>query len=455
MKNVDKWILGKIIGQGGSGNVMECHLHDNSKKYAIKQLKEKKGGRKERFEIEIKTNLQAKDKEDIYKTMPMIDYDKTEYLWYVSEIGTPSISHIKEEKVNPLMILFFYKEFLKGIKELHDAKIFHRDIKADNILFYKDSFRIIDFGIASNEDLNLYHDLTQQYDKNQLGAKYTMAPEMRRIPNESDPLKADIYSLAKTLWSLITHKKTCFDGQYNKINHSLDKYFEIPIINIHLLDNILYKCTSDNIDDRMSINEIIEDIEYIIYINLIKKSAPFNKKILRCRESSNTIIKKHLDEIKCFDLLKLNNSYCATIEKLFNNGTFLYNQTNINNFKDKNIDFLLLKNNQIFIFNNYDDHKYISGMINIDEFTDIYIVNNKNIPFSIFIKRENIYILLMCTNIESHKSDFIFRDNLYYHVPEEYLIDVFSLIRFLKGDVKIRTSLLLQNSLYGNKYFFK
>lgn len=453
MKIEDKWIVGRSIGEGGSGYVRKCHLKDDSNTYAIKQLKEEKKGRKERFEIEIKTNLYVKDEENLYKTVPMIDYDKNEYRWYVSEIGIPSINYIKNKKIEPLTILFLYKEFLKGIEKLHDAKIFHRDIKADNILFYEDSFRIIDFGITSNNNLNLYHDLTQKYDKNQLGAKYTMAPEMRRNPTTADPLKADIYSLAKTLWSLITHDIKCFEGQYNKRNHSLDKYFNINIINLHLLDDIFYKCTSDNISDRMSIKEIIKNIEYILYLNLIKQDDHLHKQILQCRESSNTIIKKYLNEIGCFDLMKLNNSHCGIIAELVNNGAFLYNQTNIKEFKNKDIDYLCFKNNQVTIFNNEDKENLIYSIINIDEITEIYIINDNNIPFSVFIKREDIYILFMCTNIESHDSDFIFIDNSGYYIPEKYLIDVSSLILFLKGDIKVAWSLLLTNPLYYNKYF--
>lgn len=453
MKRVNQWIIGKNIGQGGSGHVKECYLNNDSNIYAIKQLKEEKKGRKERFEIEIKTNLHLQGKENFYKTIPMIDYDKNEYSWYVSEIGIPSITYIKNKNIGPLEILHLYKEFLEGIRNLHEAKIFHRDIKADNILFYQNSFRIIDFGITSNNNLDSTHDLTRKYDKNQLGAKYTMAPEMRRSPVEADPLKADIYSLAKTLWSLITLDEKCFDGQYNKKNHSLDEYFKIKIINIHLLNNILYKCTSDKISDRMSINEIIKDIEYILYINLFEKNDNLHKQILQCRESSNTIIKQYFNEIDHFELMKLNNSHCNMIVELVNNGTFLYSQTNINNFKNKDIDYLLFDENKITIINNEEKNNLIYSEVDIDKLTDIYIINDNNIPFSVFIKRKDIYILFMCTNIKSHGSDFIFTDNSNYYVPENYLNDVSLLIRFLKDDVEVSWSLLLTNPLYYNKFF--
>jgi serine/threonine protein kinase len=41
---------------------------------------------------------------------------------------------------------------LEGLEYLHDKKIFHRDLKAENILFAKGQIKIADFGIAKAMD---------------------------------------------------------------------------------------------------------------------------------------------------------------------------------------------------------------------------------------------------------------------------------------------------------------
>lgn len=433
MNVADKWIIGKNLGQGGSGDVKECSVDKNSKKYAIKQLRNQKSGRKERFEIEIKTNLDLKGKEDMYKTMPMIDYDQHKYSWYVSIIGEHSLNYIKNKKIEPLKILFLYKEFLKGIKELHKAKIFHRDIKADNILFYKDSFRIIDFGIASNDKLNLYHDITKSYDKNQLGAKFTMAPEMRRNPATADPLKADIYSLAKTLWSLITQDIQCFDGQYNTNNHSLYDYFKDfeSTHDLSTLDYILYKCTDDNPEKRSNIDEFIEVLDNITWSNSHSNNG-LGKNLYLSRTHSLENLNKYIPNFSHFNSVDLNTDFLYVICELVNSGTFIFTQNSFKNIKD--ISSMKIINNEHFIIG---DDKIFSDYLNIEYIENIFLVNESNIPFLIFIKMTNDYIILMCDNEKSN--DYLYmklymNKNLY--IPEFYLTDILSLKKYLYEEIK-------------------
>jgi hypothetical protein len=42
-----------------------------------------------------------------------------------------------------------------------------------------------------------------------------MAPEMKRESSNADLAKVDVYSLAKTLYILLTNNDKCFDGQYS------------------------------------------------------------------------------------------------------------------------------------------------------------------------------------------------------------------------------------------------
>lgn len=56
-----------------------------------------------------------------------------------------------------------------------------------------------------------------------MGAVFTISPEMKRNPKEADGKKADVFSLAKTLWMFLTKDEKGFDGVYDYLdtNHSL------------------------------------------------------------------------------------------------------------------------------------------------------------------------------------------------------------------------------------------
>lgn len=448
--NIGKWKIikkNKILGQGGSGNVSECYLDNPINRYAIKQLRYEKSGRKKRFEIEIETNLFSKDKEDFYKTMPMIDYDKDEYNWYVSEIGVPSLKYINDNNLNPFEILVLYSDFLKGIKELHKKNIYHRDIKPDNILFYRDSLRIIDFGIAYNKNINRYVDITEKYDNKQLGAKFTMAPEMRRNPSKANPLKADIYSLIKTLWILISGNIYCFDGQYNPKYHSLKKYFNnIHIIDIDIFDEMLFKCTSDIPEERIDIQYIINILEDFINLNIFDKNN-LRKINQQFKKNSLSYIRKKFPNFKDFSSLKLKNF--NLLSDLVNYDCFNYSQTNIKEFKNKNIDKIKIDGDIFYLINDDDDTFFNSKPIEIKDFiNNIVVINENHLPFSVFLYNQDNYILFMCHNTDSYTSDYIFSSDCDFFIPEKYLNDEEILLEYLKEKFKLTWAFALQHHIF-------
>lgn len=142
---------------------------------------------------------------------------------------------------------------------MHSKEISHRDIKPSNIYYYKDRFYFGDFGLAEFPD-NL-NDFTKS-DKG-LGAIFTIAPEMKRNPKEADGKKADVFSLAKTMWMFLFKDEKGFDGVYNHLDPShslryLDKYKQIHLVEI---DELLKDATDNNPDTRPTIREFKERIE--------------------------------------------------------------------------------------------------------------------------------------------------------------------------------------------------
>ncbi|TKJ83844.1 serine/threonine protein kinase [Paenibacillus sp. CFBP13512] len=244
-----EWILVSYINGGGNGAVWKAKKGDDFR--AIKLLKTLNKKTLARFNDEIKTIVENKDIQGI---LPIYDYFISPNLedtsWYVMPIAssiklkTDAMSH--EEKVDLII------KIGKIIVELHQKEIVHRDIKPGNLLFYNDEYYLADFGLVDypNKD-----DITRKDES--VGPRWTMAPEMKRSPKDADGKKADVYSLAKTLWIFLTGEEFGFDGQYSsESKNSLNAYhstlFSDP------LDQLLYKSTSHDPNERPSMEQFIE-----------------------------------------------------------------------------------------------------------------------------------------------------------------------------------------------------
>ena len=281
------WEVIASLDSGGSGEVFIIR-NDQNEEIILKKLKRTNNGRVERFDNEIDTLYQLKGNPGVIQIID--DYKKHELgiseKWYIIEKGIPLLNII-EDKIkdfNNIQSFFIkwlferYIQLLQTLSELHDKKIYHRDIKPENIIYINDRFAFIDFGIAKNNN-NEDKNLTKQYDDKGLGAKFYMAPEMRRVPLNADYSKADLYSITKTIWVTLTGENFSFDGQYNqtqdwfsKVMKRFTKFTEhFTQINLEKetiakVSNMFYKNTSDNPKERMSISETIEVLKNWINI---------------------------------------------------------------------------------------------------------------------------------------------------------------------------------------------
>jgi len=138
--------------------------------------------------------------------------------WYVMPKAIPYkevLSHKSWESVVKDFI-----ELATALSHMHAQGVSHRDIKLENVLYHDKKIVLSDFGLVkcSNES-----NITEE--RRDVGAKFTMAPEMRRHAYRADGCAADVYSFAKTLWIALTKDDFCFDGQYMRDSSlSLSKY---------------------------------------------------------------------------------------------------------------------------------------------------------------------------------------------------------------------------------------
>ena len=94
--------------------------------------------------------------------------------------------------------VFAAAQVADALQELHNQGIIHRDIKPSNLVWSPDEHAvIIDFGLALNEE-----DQSKSKIGNVVGTSAYLAPEI--LNGKVADGRSDIYSLAATLWQLLT-----------------------------------------------------------------------------------------------------------------------------------------------------------------------------------------------------------------------------------------------------------
>lgn len=262
------WTLTSFLGGGGNGEVWTC-TNSKGEINAIKLLKKIKAKPYSRF---IDETIVIEQNSDIKGIIPLIEKHLPKKLLEQTPYFVMPLAETSEKKLQGLPTegnrMGFYNEYeselsilekkidailqvAETLSELHKRKIYHRDIKPANILYYDGRFSLADFGLVdypNKKEISLRNE--------EIGAKWTMAPEMRRESSNADAANADVYSLAKTLWIYLTGNNKGFDGQYSteSIIH-LKKFY--PKSYTSPIDNLLLYSTDNDPAKRPSIDKFI------------------------------------------------------------------------------------------------------------------------------------------------------------------------------------------------------
>ncbi len=286
MAKKQKWleIYDSIDELGEGGNAIVYLVEDKTThiQYALKELYNSNTEKRTRFinEIDIASNNAA----SIPGIIPIITYNKTEY-WYTMPIAQSITKYIKQNQISIKSIVEGFIQLAETLELLHQKGISHRDIKPSNIYYYNQRFSLGDFGLVefpNNPELT-------KSDKG-LGAIFTIAPEMKRDPKHSDGKKADVYSLAKTLWMLLVDDDKGFDGVYNSSDNKIGLNFNEKLTGIHLveLEELIESSTSNDPLLRPSMCEFKKQlIKWIEIYSDYEKSQQSGWEYLRKRIFGN------------------------------------------------------------------------------------------------------------------------------------------------------------------------
>lgn len=244
----DSYDIIEKLGAGGNANVYHVRNKTNCMELALKELYNKSYEKKARFINEI--HITEQNASTIPGIIPIIESNKEEY-WYTMPLATPILDYVKDKTICDIVTGVI--ELSDTLEKLHEKGICHRDIKPSNIYYYNDRFSFGDFGLVDFPDNP--DDFTKS-DKG-VGAIFTIAPEMKRDPKHADGTKGDVFSLAKTMWMLLSGDDRGFDGVYNYLDKSHGLRYIEKYKNIHLveLEELLKNATDNNPSLRPTIKE--------------------------------------------------------------------------------------------------------------------------------------------------------------------------------------------------------
>lgn len=243
------WTLIESIDAGGNADVWLAKRSDGQMG-AIKILRNLKDETYARFRNEISALQKLGDMDGI---IPMLEGDfpegKGARPWYAMPVAQSSKAFFQNADSKAIVAEFV--RLGQTLEKLHALQIAHRDIKPENLLGLNGRLCFSDFGLVKYPDLT---PITPE--RRDVGAKFTMAPEMRREAAGADGLPADVFSFAKTLWIFLTRQSLGFDGPYIAgssvgLKNFLGQQYTT------ILDKLLSDCTQHDPLARPAITEVV------------------------------------------------------------------------------------------------------------------------------------------------------------------------------------------------------
>jgi serine/threonine protein kinase len=206
---IGRWELRHRLGHGGNGEVWLA-TDQSGVQAAIKLLMKAKAVAYARFRDEV---VALKLVAGVRGILPVLDSDLPPEIsvaraWYAMPVATPLLEGVKRMATREKVLAI--KQVADTMAQLHAKGIAHRDIKLANLFLYDKRSHIGDFGLV-----NYPKKMKITCGKEALGPRWIMAPEVRREGALANPFPADVYSLAKTLWIVLTQKQAGFDGQFD------------------------------------------------------------------------------------------------------------------------------------------------------------------------------------------------------------------------------------------------
>lgn len=265
-----KWKSLEEIGHGGNGVVFKAVDFDGVEA-ALKILKRAKSRHHvQRFRDEIQVLKSIQNSPGV---LPILD-DHTNYrgsgptLWYAMPLATPVLeSHELLGSIDS--VLAFVAEIAATLAKLAEREISHRDIKPQNMFVWQGRAALGDFGLV---DFPGKESITTS--ERRLGPLHYLAPEMLSAPQDADGKLADVYSLAKTLWVLVSDQRWPPPGEMRVGMSSISLRSYVQDGRMSELDLLLEVSTKHEPYDRITMAQFESELKALMTDKSESKRPP-------------------------------------------------------------------------------------------------------------------------------------------------------------------------------------
>lgn len=202
----DGWIRGEALGEGGQAWTYFAYRKGDETRtpFVLKLLKHKSNpARLKRFEREIEVGARLTHPNLVHILAENIKSDRPYVVMEYCAGG--ELRNLDLSTVSLLERLHLFKGICQGVGHMHENGVIHRDLKPNNI-FLRDDKRtpvVGDLGLC----LIMEGDerLTEMTEA--VGGRLFMAPELEDGRYEDARPVADVYSLGKLLYWLVSNKR--------------------------------------------------------------------------------------------------------------------------------------------------------------------------------------------------------------------------------------------------------
>jgi serine/threonine protein kinase len=193
-------ILGERFAEGGQGEIYQVTNATGTPPgiWLLKRLKNPK--RHGRFARELATLQRLKGVENVVQVQEWgaSKGETTDY--YVMDKGDGSLEDIAPAAgYAPEQAFSIFEQTLDGVEAVHQVPAVHRDLKPANVILFGDIAKIADTGLAL-----LVGEARITPTDEAVGPRFYMAPELEHGRNLDVDASADIYSLGKILYWLLS-----------------------------------------------------------------------------------------------------------------------------------------------------------------------------------------------------------------------------------------------------------
>jgi eukaryotic-like serine/threonine-protein kinase len=199
----DTYTIESQRGAGGSGEVYEVRDSENAA-YCVKILHPSAttATRLRRFKNEI--HFCAKNTHRNVIQVQASGITDSGATFYVMPLYSGTLRNLISKGIAPRAVLPYFGQILDGVESAHLQRVWHRDVKPENILFSEatDILVVADFGIAHFEEEELLTAVETRNDERLANFLYS-APEQRNRGQRVNS-KADIYALGLILNEMFT-----------------------------------------------------------------------------------------------------------------------------------------------------------------------------------------------------------------------------------------------------------